>query len=189
MYILMGLGNPGPRYAGTRHNIGFELLDYAASHWGSAGVWKQECKAFTQKVSVDQKSVLLAKPQTFMNLSGESARALLSFYKVPPENLVVVFDDVSLDLGAVRIRRQGSAGGHNGIKSLIQHCGSDFPRIRIGVGPCPPGYDLSNFVLGKLTRAEEDILRDLGDYFLDLTRLGFSEGWDSAASRFNRRGP
>ncbi len=185
----MGLGNPGPRYAGTRHNIGFELVDYAAAAWGDPGTWKQECKALTRKVNVAGEPVLLAKPQTFMNLSGESARALLAFYKLPPEKLTVVFDDVYLDLGAVRIRSQGSAGGHNGIKSIIQHCGTEFARIRIGVGPCPPGCDLSNFVLQNFSRTEGEILKDLGEYFLDAARLGLSQGWEAAASRFNRRLP
>jgi peptidyl-tRNA hydrolase, PTH1 family len=162
VHILLGLGNPGPKYDQTRHNIGFALADRLVEDAGQAGAWKSESKCLTRKITLAGSPLLVAKPQTYMNLSGEAAQALLAFYKVPPQRMVVAVDEVYLDLGTVRIRSQGSAGGHNGMRSLIQHCGDEFVRIRIGVGPCPPGQGHSDFVLKKYgpeeSRAFEPVL-------------------------------
>lgn len=153
-YIVAGLGNPGAKYERTRHNTGFEALDHLADAWG-ARVTKAKFDALTDTVTVRGHKVLLMKPQTFMNLSGQAIGKACAFYKVPPEHVIVLFDDISLAPGRLRLRKTGSAGGHNGIKSIIAAIGQDFPRIKIGVGERPrPEYDLADWVLSKPTDAE-----------------------------------
>lgn len=148
-FIVAGLGNPGDKYRGTRHNTGFDALDYIA---GQAGV-KLDKKKFSALYGIWQtegKKVMLMKPQTFMNLSGDAVGAAARFYKIPRENVIIIYDDVSLAPGRMRIRTKGSAGGHNGIKSIIAHIGDNFPRIKIGVGEKPtPDYDLISWVMGR----------------------------------------
>jgi PTH1 family peptidyl-tRNA hydrolase len=156
MYIFAGLGNPGQKYANTRHNLGFMAIDRLA---GGSSIWKEQCKALTQKISIAGKTVLLAKPQTFMNLSGESVLALLSWHKVPSENLLVFSDDINLECGILRIRQNGSAGGQNGLKNIIEKIGQNFARVRIGAGLMPENYDLVNWVLSAITK-EDKILCD-----------------------------
>ena len=131
-YIVVGLGNPGSKYQNTRHNIGFETLDYIADK-NNVSVTKAKFSALYGVWEQDGHKIMLLKPQTFMNLSGEAVKQAASFYKVPAENIIVIFDDVSLDVGKMRIREKGSAGGHNGIKSIISHMGQDFPRIKMGL--------------------------------------------------------
>ena len=153
-YIVAGLGNPGAKYEHTRHNTGFEALDVLADAWG-ARVTKSKFDALTDVVTVRGHKVLLMKPQTFMNLSGQAIGKACAFYKVPPEHVIVLFDDISLAPGKLRMRKTGSAGGHNGIKSIIAAIGQDFPRIKIGVGERPNReYDLADWVLSKPTEDE-----------------------------------
>lgn len=147
MYLIAGLGNPGSKYEKTRHNLGFMAVDRLAS----GGEWKEQHKALTQKISIGKHSVVLAKPQTYMNLSGESIQPLLSWYKIPVQHLVVLVDDINLECGRLRVRGKGSHGGQNGLRSIIGLMGDDFSRIRIGAGKCPPGWDLADWVLSKLT--------------------------------------
>jgi len=186
VHILLGLGNPGPEYEGTRHNVGFALLDRLVEDAGQAGSWKSEGRSHTRKLDLGGHPVLVAKPQTYMNLSGEAARALLQFYKVPPERLAVVVDEIYLDTGAIRIRSKGGAAGHNGLKSLIAHCGEAFTRIRIGVGPCPPHMDKADFVLGRYNKSEAKLLEPVFACFRDMVETGLAKGWDRAGSDFNR---
>lgn len=159
-YIVVGLGNPGSKYQNTRHNIGFEALDYIAEK-NNVSVTKAKFSALYGVWETDGKKIMLLKPQTFMNLSGEAVMQAAKFYKVPAENIIVIYDDISLDVGKMRIRQKGSAGGHNGIKSIISHIGQEFPRIKMGVGQKPhPDYDLADWVLGKFTDSEKKLLSE-----------------------------
>ncbi len=154
-YIICGLGNPGTKYENTRHNAGFMALDTLAEELG-ADVKRLKFKSLTADVSVDGVHCLLMKPTTFMNNSGEAVVEALGFYKLPTQRLIVMYDDISLDVGRIRIREKGSDGGHNGIKSIIYLTGSDcFPRIKIGVGAKPrPDYDLADWVLGMFPKEQ-----------------------------------
>ena len=150
-WLLVCLGNPGDQYENTRHNVGFQVADEIAAR-KDVPVQRLKFRALTNTVELGGAKVLLMKPVTYMNLSGEAAREAAAFYKVPPERVLVVSDDVALPPGRLRIRKGGSAGGHNGLKNLIQHLGTDqFPRVRVGVGEKPPpDYDMADWVLGKL---------------------------------------
>ena len=150
-YIVAGLGNPGDKYLKTRHNAGFMALDVICEKHNFS-INKLKFKSLCGEADIAGVRVLFLKPQTFMNNSGEAVREAAAFYKIPPENIIVMFDDISLDPGKIRIRKKGSDGGHNGIKSIIYHLNSDkFPRIKIGVGAKPhPEYDLADWVLGEI---------------------------------------
>ena len=154
-YIIAGLGNPGAKYDKTRHNIGFMAIDSLAERLG-AKIDRLKFRALTAECTLAGKRALLMKPQTFMNNSGEAIGEAAAFYKIPPERVLVLHDEISFDPGIIRIRRKGSAGGHNGLKSIIAHLSSeDFPRVKIGVGKKPsPDYDLVDFVLGKFPEAD-----------------------------------
>ena len=160
--IVVGLGNPGLKYTTTRHNVGFVALDYIADKLG-AKVNKLKFEGLYATAEMGGSRVLLLKPQTFMNESGKCIAAFASFYKIPKENVIVIFDDVSLDVGKMRIRAKGSAGGHNGIKSIISHLsGEDFPRVKIGVGKKPhPDYDLADWVLAPLPLNDRESISKL----------------------------
>ncbi len=162
MKIIVGLGNPGKKYDDTRHNIGFAFIE-AFAHKHGIKINKSECKALTGIGRIAGEQVVLAKPQTFMNLSGESIKSLCAKYKCEPENIIIIFDDISLDVGKLRIRLKGSAGGHNGIKSIIYQLQSDeFPRLKVGVGGKPfEGMDLADHVLGKFSKDEVKVLIEL----------------------------
>ena len=166
--ILVGLGNVGVKYDGTRHNAGFVAIDYIAEKLG-VRFDRLRFKSMTAEGMIGGVRVLLMKPETFMNNSGIAVGEAASFYKIPPERVVVLHDEISFDPGVIRIRRKGSAGGHNGLKSLIEHLGSDsFPRVKIGVGKKPrPDYDLVDWVLGKMSAADTELLRgrlaDIGE--------------------------
>ena len=161
-WIVVGLGNPGPKYDWTRHNVGFLVVDELADR-ANIPVQRVKYKALTNTTKLGGKSVLLMKPVTYMNLSGEAVGQAARFYKVPPERVLVISDDVSLPQGKLRIRRSGSAGGHNGLKNIIAHLGTDqFPRLRIGVGSKPhPDYDLAAWVLSDFSPSELSLLSDL----------------------------
>ena len=167
-WLIVGLGNPGTKYAFTRHNAGFLCMDLLAEK-EQVQIKKIKFKGVTGEAVLSGERCLLLKPQTFMNNSGESVREAAAFYKIPPEHILVIFDDVSLACGKLRIRRKGSDGGHNGIKSIIYHLGSDaFPRIKLGVGEKPdPGWDLADWVLSNFTKTELTALREAADNACD----------------------
>ncbi len=154
-YIIVGLGNPEPKYDNTRHNAGFRAIDRLAEKCG-VRINSLKHRALCGKTEIAGKKVLLLKPQTYMNNSGEAVRSAADFYKVAPERIIVLFDDCAIGVGEIRIRRKGSAGGHNGIKSLIEHLGTqDFPRVKIGVGEKPhPDYDMADWVLSNFSSSE-----------------------------------
>lgn len=162
-FLVVGLGNPGDKYVNTRHNAGFMFLDYVASKC-SVSVNRSKFKSLCADTVIAGKRVLLMKPQTFMNASGEAVIEAANFYKIPPEKVIVISDDVCLDVARLRVRRKGSHGGHNGLKNIILHLGTDnFPRIKIGVGQKPhPDYDIIDWVLGNL--ASEDIKKTAMNY-------------------------
>lgn len=156
MFLIVGLGNPGKEYEDTRHNIGFKVIDNIAKEY-NIEINRQKFKGTYGEGFIDGKKVILLKPTTYMNLSGESVREVVDFYNLENEEVLVIYDDISLETGSLRIREKGSAGGHNGIKSIIAHLGSDvFPRIKVGVGQ--PTGDLVKHVLGKFSKEETDLL-------------------------------
>ena len=185
-YIVVGLGNPGAKYNNTRHNIGFETLDYIAGK-NNVSVTKAKFSALYGVWETQGKKVMLLKPQTFMNLSGDAVVQAAEFYKVPAQNIIVIFDDVSLDVGKMRIRQKGSAGGHNGIKSIISHIGQEFPRIKMGVGQKPhPDYDLADWVLGRFTDSDKKLLCDRYEDAMQAVQLMISGDCQKAMNLYNR---
>ena len=161
MFLIVGLGNPGTEYAATRHNIGFDMVTYLSDKYGIA-LRSKEGKAIVGKGVIEGQKVMLVQPQTYMNLSGESVRALMDYYKLTTDEIVIIYDDISMPVGQVRIRPKGSAGGHNGIKSIIAHLGTqEFPRIKIGVGAKPENGDLVKHVLGCFSKEDDAKIRDV----------------------------
>ena len=163
-WLIVGLGNPGSKYDGTRHNAGFRALDAYCAKSGQR-IDRMKFKALVGEGQFGGKRVLFLKPQTFMNLSGESVRDAAEFYKIPPERILVIFDDISLDVGRIRVRPKGSAGGQNGVKNIIYHLKSDaFPRVKIGIGAKPhPDYDLADWVLSRFTNDEMKTLKTVSE--------------------------
>ena len=159
MYIIVGLGNPGKKYEHTRHNAGFDALDILAEEYGIK-IDKIKHKALIGEGRIGSEKVVLVKPQTYMNLSGESVQSVFQFYKVDMDHLIVVYDDIDLDVGKLRIRKKGSAGSHNGMKSIIKCLGSqDFPRVRIGVSRPDPNRDLADFVLSRVSKDQAEDMK------------------------------
>ena len=154
-YLIVGLGNPGIQYEGTRHNVGFMVLDYIAKQC-NVSIDRMKFKGMTCDTTLNGKRVLLLKPMTYMNLSGDSVRDAMNFYKLTPDRVIVVYDDISLQPGRLRIRLKGSHGGQNGMRSIIEQCGTvTFPRIKMGIGAKPnPGWDLADWVLSKFSTQE-----------------------------------
>lgn len=185
-HIIVGLGNPGDKYKYTRHNAGFLALSYISQKL-NADITKSKFKALYTEVTIGGKRALLLLPQTFMNLSGEAVRAAMDFYKIPIENVLVIFDDVSLACGKLRIRKSGSAGGHNGLKSIIEHTGSDaFPRIKIGVGEKPhPEMDLADWVLSSFSADEQKVLFEKLDNVYKAAELIVKGDIASAMNNYN----
>ena len=188
MYIIAGLGNPKKEYENTRHNIGFDVIEELAEQ-ENIGVLEKKHKAVIGKGYIEGQKVILAKPQTYMNLSGESVRELIDYYKVDETgNLIVISDDISLAPGQIRIRKKGSAGGHNGLKNIISHLGHDnFIRIRMGVGEKPRGYDLADYVLGHFNREERELMDEAAKKACDAIRLIINEDADAAMNRYNSK--
>ena len=188
MFLIAGLGNPTLQYRGTRHNVGFDVIDTLADKYNIA-VETRKSRALIGKGIIAGQKVLLVKPQTYMNLSGESIGELVSYYKVDEEQeLLVIYDDVSLDVGQLRIRRKGSAGGHNGIKDIIRHLGTDvFPRIKIGVGEKPKGYDLADYVLGHFSREEREMMEEGYQKAAEAVEMILAGELDEAMNVFNRK--
>lgn len=187
MYIVAGLGNPGGKYENTRHNVGFHVIDTLADRMGVRVDEKKHFALCGKGILAGQRVVLL-KPQTYMNNSGQSLRAAADFYKVAPEEIIVISDDIDLEQGQLRIRLKGSAGGHNGLKSIIQHLGSqDFPRVRVGIGGKPEGWDLADYVLGQLKGNDAEAMQNAYHTAADAVEVMISEGGDIAMNRFNRK--
>ena len=185
MFIIVGLGNPGMQYAGTRHNIGFDTITRLCDDYKISMNIKKH-KAVCGKGVIAGQKVLLAMPQTYMNNSGESVRELVDFYKVEPEELIIIYDDISLDVGQLRIRAKGSAGGHNGIKSIIQYLGSEnFPRIKVGVGEKPAQMDLADYVLGHFLKEEQPMMQQAFQDGAAAVVSMITEGVDAAMNHFN----
>ena len=186
MFLIAGLGNPGSQYEMTRHNIGFHTIDYIAEEMGTK-IKKLKYKALFGECEINGEKVFLVKPQTYMNLSGESLIEFVRFYKIPVENVIIISDDISLETGRIRIRKKGSAGGHNGLKSIIYMLNSDqFPRIRIGVGaPAHEDYDLADYVLGRFTKDEIPVLEESIKKTYKAIKEIIARGTDSAMNKFN----
>lgn len=188
MYIIAGLGNPTLQYEGTRHNVGFDVIDALADKYNISVDYRKN-RAFIGKGMIAGRKVILVKPQTYMNLSGESVRGLVDYYKIDEEEeLLIIYDDVSLDVGQLRIRKKGSAGGHNGIKNIISELGTDvFPRIKVGVGEKPRQYDLVDYVLGHFSKAEREIMEEGYKRAVCAVEMILSEGLDPAMNEYNRK--
>lgn len=185
-YMVVGLGNPGKQYEDTRHNAGFLALDHIADRTGCK-VNKLKFKALSGDTKIGGKRVLLLKPTTFMNLSGQSVLEAMQFYKIPPQNIIVISDDVALDVGKMRIRRSGSDGGQKGLRSIIQLTGQDeFPRIRIGVGQKPhPQMELADWVLSRFSKEDGKLLAPMWQNALEAVELIIQGRTDEAMNRFN----
>lgn len=185
-YIVVGLGNPGRQYENTRHNAGFIALDKLADKY-NCNVSKMKYKALIGDCTIAGKRTLLMKPQTFMNLSGEAVVQAMSFYKIPPENVIVLFDDISLDVGRMRIRRKGSDGGQKGMRNIIELSGSSlFPRVKIGIGEKPnPNWQLADWVLSRFTAAEREALDKVTDNACGAVEYIIAGNIDKAMADFN----
>ena len=185
MYVIAGLGNPGRKYEKTRHNVGFEVIDRLAEKYGIS-VKEKMFQGLVGRGVIEGEKVLLVKPQTFMNLSGECIQPILGYYKVDPEDFVVVYDDISLEPGNIRVRGKGSAGGHNGIKNIILRLGTqDFPRVRIGTGEKPEQMDLADYVLGHFTSEEQKLMDEAYEAGAEAAVTLILEGTEKAMNRFN----
>lgn len=185
MYLIAGLGNPSKTYEGTRHNVGFSMIDVIGSKF-DIDVTTKKHKALVGRGVIEGMRVILAKPQTYMNLSGESIREIADFYKIEPENIIIIYDDISLDVGQLRIRKKGSAGGHNGVKNIIAHLGTqEFPRIKVGIGNKPEGWDLADYVLSRYSKAEQEALEEAAEGVVGALKLMLADDIDGAMNRYN----
>ena len=182
MKAIVGLGNPGPEYAGTRHNVGFDVVDELARRWN---VHLKKWKSIADVAVVHDRGVVLVEPRTYMNDSGRAVGAVMAFYKIEPADLLIVVDEVQLPLGKLRLRPSGSAGGHNGLKSVIEHVGREFPRLRIGVDRGHPDRDLSDRVLSRFPRSERDVVDRAVTRAADAADTFVSDGVHLAMNRFN----
>jgi PTH1 family peptidyl-tRNA hydrolase len=182
--LVVGLGNPGRRYASHRHNVGFQCLDRLARAWGLS-FSRRKHKALLAEGGIAGLKVILAKPQTFMNLSGEAVGRLARFYKVPPESILVIYDDLDLPVGKIRLRPEGGSGGHKGMKSIIEHLGSDaFPRLRVGIGR-PTHGDPVDYVLSDFAPDERMAIEDAYERAVSAVELWLAEGIEAAMNRYN----
>ena len=188
MLVIVGLGNPDDKYQGTRHNVGFDVIDLLAEKYNIAVDTKKH-RAYIGKGIIGGQKVILAKPQTYMNLSGESVRSLVEYYKVDPETeLLIIFDDISLDVGQLRIRKKGSAGGHNGIKNIIANLGTSvFQRIKVGVGEKPKGYDLADYVLGRFSKEDRELIKEGFECAAEAVAMIIAGEIDQAMNKYNRK--
>lgn len=185
-FLVVGLGNPGSKYWNTRHNVGFAALD-ALAEILHARVDRVKFQGLTGQAVLEGQKLILLKPTTYMNLSGQSVQAAAKFYKIPPERILVMFDDISLEPGRLRVRKNGSAGGHNGIKSIISSIGSqEFPRVKIGVGAKPhPDYDLADWVLSTFPYDQREMMAETCQKAAEAAKVIITQGPEAAANRFN----
>ena len=188
MFVIVGLGNPSKEYGNTRHNVGFDAIDAIADKY-DIYVAELKHRAKIGKGYIGGDKVILAKPLTFMNLSGESVRQVIDFYKVDErKELIVISDDVSLDMGQIRIRKKGSAGGHNGLKNIILHLGHDeFKRVKMGVGEKPEGRDLADYVLGQFSKEEREIMDESARRAAEAVEVMITEDADAAMNLYNKK--
>ncbi len=183
--LIVGLGNPGRKYAGTRHNIGWDAVT-ALSDAFNIPLKTKEWKGISGRGTIAGQKVILVQPQTFMNASGECVRAYMDFYKIPAERVLIICDDISLEPGNLRLRVKGSAGGHNGLKSIIAQIGTSvFPRLRLGVGEKPFGWDLADHVLARFPKELEPVIRDVMARVVEEIPVYVTEGPEAAMSKFN----
>ncbi len=186
--VIVGLGNPGPKYRNTRHNIGFSLVDQLAAKCGAT--WKHEAR-FEAEVAMmphNERKLMLLKPQTFMNQSGRSLGAALRYRNLPPESSLVIYDDLTLELGRTKLSVNGSAGGHNGIADLLEQVGPGFARYRVGIGAKPhKAMDLADYVLSRFTQDEQSLLADRAAFFIEQIYLILNEGLEPAMNTINQR--
>ena len=186
LYIIIGLGNPGSRYDNTRHNVGFETADLLSDRY-SIKINKLKYKSLLGEGSIEGRKVLLVKPQTFMNLSGESVREIIEWYKVPFERVIVIYDDIDIQIGKIRIRPGGSSGSHNGMKSVIYQVQSDgFPRIRIGIDRPPEGWDLADYVLGRFAGDQRKMIDESIKKAAEAVPVIIKSGVEAAMNLYNR---
>jgi peptidyl-tRNA hydrolase, PTH1 family len=184
--LIVGLGNPGAKYDRTRHNIGFDLIDQLAKRWQIPVSDQKRFQGIAGEGWVNRQKIVLLKPQTFMNLSGQSVRSVLDWYKLEPTEVLVLYDDLDLPLGKLRIRLSGSAGGHNGMKSIISHLGTPtFPRLRMGIGKSQD--ETISHVLGKFSAAESAIVADVLQLSADAVELSLGSGVEKAMNKYNNR--
>jgi PTH1 family peptidyl-tRNA hydrolase len=187
MSWIVGLGNPGTEYESTRHNAGFFVIDELARRW-NAGSYQNKCKAHIAEARVQGERVMLIKPMTYMNLSGETVRAFMDYFKVKLEDAVVVYDDLDTEVGRIRLRYQGSAGGHNGIKSIIQHTGTQtFNRVRMGISRPRPGMSVADYVLSGFAKAEMPAVRQMVMDAADAIEFSLSHPFEQTMAKFNPR--
>lgn len=188
MFLIAGLGNPTKKYAHTRHNIGFDSIDWLAKKY-NIEMDQKKFKGVCGTGVIEGQKVLLLKPETFMNLSGESLRAAVDFYKLDPESqVIVIYDDIALAPGYIRVRKKGSAGGHNGIKSIIAHLGTqNFQRIRVGVGEKPKDWDLADYVLGRFTNEDREKVEEAIAHTADAAALMVQDETDAAMNLYNKK--
>ncbi len=187
MYIIVGLGNPTREYAATRHNIGYDVVTRISDDY-SISLDMKKHKSLCGRGIIEGEKVVLVQPLTYMNLSGEAVRELKDFYKVTNDKIIIIYDDVSLDVGQLRIRTKGSAGGHNGIKSIISHLGTDeFARIKVGVGDKPKGWDLADYVLGRFSKEEEESIRDVLLRASKACACIIAEDVETAMNQYNKK--
>lgn len=187
-WLIVGLGNPGPKYEGTRHNIGFHVLHALARKTGIAGKQEGRFQAMAGSGRWGSHALVLAQPLTYMNLSGEAVSKLMHYYDIPPERLLVIYDDVALPFGKIRVRPGGSAGGQKGMKSIIQHLGGNdrFPRLRVGISAPPiPQLSMPDYVLGRFSSEEQRWLPDITELALDAVELVLDQGVEAAMTRYN----
>ncbi len=185
MKMIAGLGNPGSEYAKTKHNVGFMYLDALAEHLGATD-WRNKYDALVAEARIGSEKVLLVKPLTYMNESGRAIGPLMNFYKLDPEDLIVAHDDMDIPVGTVRIRKKGSAGGHNGMKSILYHVGDEnFPRIRIGIGRPLPGWTVVKHVLAPFSPEDVEKIQEAVKYLVPAAECIITEGADMAMNKFN----
>ncbi len=186
LFIVVGLGNPGSKFDNTRHNVGFDTVDVLAAKHGIK-INKLKHKALSGDGVINGQRVILVKPQTYMNLSGESVREIIEWYKTPLKNTIIVYDDIDLAVGKIRVRPKGSSGTHNGMRSILYHIQSeDFPRIRIGIGRPPENWDLADFVLSRFTPEDRKLINEGITNAAEAIETIIKSGVDAAMNKFNK---
>jgi len=186
VFLVVGLGNPGRRYAETRHNVGFTVVETLANRW-SIPIEGKQLGSLVGTGRIGDTRAILSRPQSFMNRSGQPVRSLMGYFKLEPDEVVVIHDDLDLTFGRVQVKRGGGHGGHNGLRDLNKHLGGDYTRVRVGVGRPPEGWNSADYVLGKWGSEEKDVIDGVVDQASDAVELLLREGVDVAMNRFNTR--